>query len=126
MSIHISPDLDARRLALRMSVQALSARAGVPIATLRRLLRSKRYRSSYEDVLAVAYALGLAIRLDGPSADEFRKEQARERASAPGMPSVGRLLEGSGRELWSVQVPKAQKLRKRPISKQITARDSAT
>ena len=112
MSAYVAPELEDRRRALRMSVQALSVRSGVPIATLRRLLRGKRYRSSFEDVLAAAFALGLELRLDGGDAEAYRQaralECAREAATQPpAVEAIRRhLLAGSGRALWSTKLPR--------------------
>lgn len=98
MSAHIAPELEERRAALGMSVQALSRRSGVPIATLRRVLYSAGYRSTYDDVLAIAWALGLTIRLEGTPAGEFRQRQAEQAAGNPSRAT--RLLSQRGRSLW--------------------------
>ena len=98
MSAHIAPALEERRAALGMSVQALSRRSGVPIATLRRVLYRDGYRSTYDDVLAIAWALGLTVRLEGAPAVVFRKRQAEQ--AAGDSPRASRLLAQRGRSLW--------------------------
>src|SRR5712692_10055383 len=73
--------LDARRRALRMSLEALARRSGVSKATVRRILLGDHEAASFANVLAVANALGLDLGVRQKSnPDQFMEQQAKQKA----------------------------------------------
>ncbi len=73
--------LDARRRDVGMSIAVLAKRSGVSKPTLQRLLSGKQKSASFEHVVAISSALGMAVDLaPRRSVGEFRKENALEKA----------------------------------------------
>ena len=123
-------NLDERRRTLGMPWDALSARSGVPRATLIRLLKDRQSAAAFQTVVAVAEALGVHFTVNGDSiqsvpvaVDDFIELQAdRQARKLVGMvqgtmglesqaldePATAslvkktkrRLLAGSKRKLW--------------------------
>jgi transcriptional regulator with XRE-family HTH domain len=118
-------DLNSRRKLLRMPVDALVRRSGVPRPTVVRILRGNADAVRFGHVLKVANVLGLS--LGGPAADPeaLRLREARRKArllarltqGTMGLEAqavsaevlreleektVAKLLAGKGRKLWSV------------------------
>ena len=113
--------LDARRVALGMTIDALARRAGVSASTVERVLSGRHAAASFKAVERIAAALGAAIRIE-PVADvtamrlaqaNFKAEQAlgplsdgpgeadRLRLAAQRDRAVHQFLAGSNRKLWS-------------------------
>ncbi len=114
-----------RRESLRMSVSELADRSGVSHATVQRVLSGTETTSRFDNVAAIARALGMDLfASEKCSHHEFREQQAREKArklvgmvqatsglesQAVGQPSLQsmvqqtthELLAGSSRKLWS-------------------------
>ncbi len=112
--------LDARRVALGMTIDALARRAGVSPSTAERVLSGRYASASFKAVERIAAALGAALRVE-PMADvsamrlaqaKFKAEQElgplpesasetdRLRETAKRDKAVNRLLAGSNRKLW--------------------------
>lgn len=65
-----------------MSIASLSKRSDVSTATLQRLLSGSQKSADFEDVAAIAAALGMTLDLTSlASASEFRRAAAAEKAS---------------------------------------------
>jgi transcriptional regulator with XRE-family HTH domain len=73
-----------------MTHAQVARRSGVPEPTVKRILGGRSGHASFANVSAVAGALGVS--LDGPTipVDEFRRQQARDRAEF-----VTRLVQGT-------------------------------
>jgi hypothetical protein len=82
--------LASRRRDLRMNYPALSRRCGVSLPTLKRMFTSKLGHSSFENVAAVAHALGLSVHLSATDSQDLRRQQARRKAE-----QVARLVQGT-------------------------------
>ena len=72
--------LRTRKRELGMTFETLSARSGVSVSTLKRMLAPAAADASMADTLAVAQALGVTLSTRMPSAEEFREEQAHAKA----------------------------------------------
>jgi transcriptional regulator with XRE-family HTH domain len=81
MQTSILSSLEARRRALGMTVDALARRSKVSRATVQRILSGDNASASFQNVIAVAGALGLNANFD-PVADdrEFLEQQAQKKA----------------------------------------------
>jgi hypothetical protein len=110
-----------------MSYAALAARSGVPLSTVKRILRGGHRAVSFANVLAIAEALGAGFHFDrNAGVEEFRELEARTKAEAlvsmvqgtSGLEAQAvdpealeqmvrrtahELLAGSKRRLWSVR-----------------------
>jgi hypothetical protein len=119
----IQIDLDARRKALKMPVDVLVKRSGVPRPTVFRILRGKMDTVRFGHVQKVASVLGLAFGDSGNDPEELRRQQAKRKAAllrrltqgtmgleAQAIPeevlaelevkTATKLLAGTGRKLW--------------------------
>ncbi len=67
--------LEQRRKMLRISMQTLADRCGLSLATVQRILADNSQAASFQNVAAVATALGMRLSFE-PTLDE---EQMRER-----------------------------------------------
>ena len=113
--------LDARRVALGMTIDVLARRSGVSPSTVERILSGRYASASFKAIERIAAILGAAVRIEpladvsamrlaqarfkadqalgpqteGPSseADQLRDTAKRERA-------IHKLLAGSNRTLW--------------------------
>lgn len=117
-------DLNARRKVLKMPVEVLVKRSGVPRPTVFRILRGNLEKVRFGYVQKVAGVLGYSF--SGPAIDpeELRRQEARRKArllarltqGTMGLESqavsgevlkeieeetVAKLLAGTGRKLWS-------------------------
>jgi transcriptional regulator with XRE-family HTH domain len=103
-------DLDNRRRALGMPIEALVQRSGVSRATVRRILSGDHARASFTNVLAVAKALGIDVRLaaEVPSED-YRERQAESKARR----LVGLVQGTSGLEAQAVDPAAMERMVKR-------------
>ena len=109
-----------RRRQLGMSHAALAARSGVSEPTVKRILGGKLAEASFENVRAVAEALGVTLAVQEIDVDELRRRQARGKAErlvksgemdVAGLDAAARerlvertyhkLLAGSARKMWS-------------------------
>ena len=78
----LGSQLEFRRRKLRMSKSAVAKRARVPIATVRRILSGKERSPGISNIVAIAGALGVELRLhEIQTAQEFRKARAVEKAT---------------------------------------------
>ncbi len=110
--------LDARRVALGLTVDRLAKRSGVSASTVERVLSGRYGSSSFETVQKIAAALGTELRIETlMPASSMRFEQALLRARqllgepAPSQSEEERndkleqmvhsLLSGSNRKLWA-------------------------
>jgi transcriptional regulator with XRE-family HTH domain len=83
--------LDARRRRIGMSYAALAKKSGVSMTTVVRILSGKHPAASFENVLAIAEALGMETRfLEGAPAGEFCEHRALEKAE-----QLIRMLQGT-------------------------------
>ena len=74
-------DLDRRRRALGLSYELLSRRCGVSRPTVQRILSGRHTAASLANIVAIAEALGLALRFDSRIAPQtLRREQAQRKA----------------------------------------------
>jgi transcriptional regulator with XRE-family HTH domain len=73
-------ELDLRRRQLRMSKTALAKRAGVPPATVHRILSGKEKNAGIGNVAAIAAALGMPLFENPESASDFLHKQAAAKA----------------------------------------------
>ena len=69
-----------RRRQLGMSHAALAAQSGVSEPTVKRILGGKLAEASFENVRAVAEALGVTLAVQEIDVDELRRRQARGKA----------------------------------------------
>jgi len=69
-----------RKRELGMTFDTLSARSGVPVSTLKRMLGRAPTDASISDTIAVAEALGVTLSMHMPSVDQFREDQAHAKA----------------------------------------------
>jgi transcriptional regulator with XRE-family HTH domain len=118
-------DLNTRRKLLRMPVDALVRRSGVPRPTVFRILRGKVEAVRFGHVQKVAAVLGLSFGRPPADPEELRQREARRKArllarltqGTMGLESqavsaevlreleektIAKLLAGQGRKLWSV------------------------
>src|SRR4051794_1905655 len=73
--------LEDRRKELGMSFEALVKRSGVSRATVRRILSGDHATASFANVVAVAEALGVGVRLDPIApAEEYEEREAERKA----------------------------------------------
>jgi transcriptional regulator with XRE-family HTH domain len=73
--------LNQRRRALGLSYELLSKRSGVSRPTVQRVLSGRHAAASLANVVAIAEALGLALRFDSRiEAAKLRREQAERKA----------------------------------------------
>lgn len=72
--------LRTRKRELGMTFETLSARSGVSVSTLKRMLAPTAADASMSDTLAVAQALGVTLSPRMPSAQAFREAQAHAKA----------------------------------------------
>ena len=73
--------LDQRRRDLGLSYDLLSKRCGVSRPTVQRILSGRQAAASFSNVLAIADALGLALRFDSQVAPhKLKREQAERKA----------------------------------------------
>ena len=117
--------LDQRRRDLGLSYDLLSKRCGVSRPTVQRILSGRQTAASFSNILAIADALGLAIRFDSQIAPhKLKREQAerkakrlvalvqgtsglegqavdRETVESMVADTTRELLSGSARKLWS-------------------------
>jgi len=116
-------DLDGRRKALKMPVDVLVKRSGVPRPTVFRILRGKMDTVRFGHVQKVAGVLGLTFGGSIADPEELRRQQAKRKArllrrltqgtmglEAQAVPeevlaelevkTVAKLLAGTGRKLW--------------------------
>jgi transcriptional regulator with XRE-family HTH domain len=74
-------ELDQRRRQLGLSYAALAKRSGVSSATVVRFLSGRHSQASFQNVTAIADALGFAVAFHPTaSASEIRKAQAQKKA----------------------------------------------
>jgi transcriptional regulator with XRE-family HTH domain len=80
-SIVLLSDLDKRRRELGLSYDLLSKRCGVSRPTVQRILSGRHPTASFSNVIAIAEALGLALRFGSQVAvPKMKREQARKKA----------------------------------------------
>ena len=117
-------DLNDRRKALKMPVEALVKRSGVPRAAVVRILRGKAERIRFGQFEKVAEVLGIPFGAVALDPQELRNREARRKAKllrrltqgtmgleSQALPeevlreieerTVAKLLAGTGRKLWS-------------------------
>lgn len=74
--------MNARRRELGMSCAALAQRSGVSMPTVVRILSGNRAQARFENVLAIAEALGMTMRIEATTnVEELREAQAEEKAA---------------------------------------------
>ena len=118
-------DLNTRRKLLRMPVDALVRRSGVPRPTVFRILRGKEDSVRFGHVQKVANVLGLSFGSPAIDPEELRLKEAKRKArllarltqGTMGLEAqavsaevlneieqktIAKLLAGKGRKLWSV------------------------
>ncbi len=114
--------LDARRVALGMTIDVLARRSGVSPSTVERVLSGRHDTTSFRAIERIAAALGAAFRLEpiadlsamrwaqaqfkmeqalGPAKEDFASESERVRAAAERERLVHKFLAGSNRKLWT-------------------------
>jgi len=79
-----------RREELGMPYEALSARSGVSVPTVKRILGGRMAKASTANVLAIAEALGISIVVGDTDGGEMRRRQARTKAER-----IARLVQGT-------------------------------
>lgn len=117
-------DLNARRKQLKMPVEVLVKRSGVPRPTVFRILRGNEDSVRFGNVRKVADVLGLSFGGDPIEPEEMRRREAKRKArllsrltqGTMGLEAqavsnqllaeleeqtVAKLLAGKGRKLWS-------------------------
>jgi transcriptional regulator with XRE-family HTH domain len=73
--------LESRRRELGISVASLAKRSAVSMPTVSRVLSGRAPHASFANVLAIAKALGLEIKMEAKSpAADYREEQAKRKA----------------------------------------------
>jgi len=97
--------LARRRAELGMSYASLSARSGVSMPTVVRILSGRHAAPSFNNVAAIAEALGLTIQLSASvNSAQMRSGQAKGKAAAiVGMLQGTSGLEGQGLDSRSLQ-----------------------
>jgi transcriptional regulator with XRE-family HTH domain len=74
-------ELDKRRRDLGLSYELLAQRCGVSRPTVQRILSGRHSSASFANIVAIAEALGLAIRFDSRvDPQTLKREQARQKA----------------------------------------------
>lgn len=88
--------MNLRRKELGMSYAALADRSGVSSPTVHRILSGRHEGARYSNVLALADALGVSLRIDAETPIErFRQQNARRKAQRlVGMVQATSALEG--------------------------------
>lgn len=88
--------MNLRRMELGMSYAALANRSGVSSPTVHRILSGDHEGARYSNVLAIAGALGVRLRIDSDTSSEcFRQQNARRKAQRlVGMVQATSALEG--------------------------------
>ena len=81
--MNYTQQLEKRRQELGMTYEALSQRSGVPVSTLKSIVRKGVEHSTFANVGAIAEALGVDVEMS-PRVDsvEFRYQQAMKKAKA--------------------------------------------
>jgi transcriptional regulator with XRE-family HTH domain len=76
----LSRKLDLRRRKLGMTYEVLAKRSGVSMPTIVRTLTAKNPQVSFENFLAIAEALGTAVRMEAEDIDQLLEQQASKKA----------------------------------------------
>jgi transcriptional regulator with XRE-family HTH domain len=120
----VALDLNTRRKLLKMPVEVLVKRSGVPRPTVFRILRGKMEAVRFGYVQKVAGVLGMPLGAPSVDPEELRRKEARRKASllrrltqgTMGLEAqaltdevlheleeqtIAKLLSGTGRKLWS-------------------------
>ena len=109
----ILADLNARRKALKMPVDVLVKRSGVPRPTVFRILRGKVNSARFGYVQKVAGVLGVPIGGPPIESEELRMREARRKASL-----LRRLTQGTmGLEAQAVSVELLRELEEQTVTK---------
>jgi transcriptional regulator with XRE-family HTH domain len=82
--------LSRRRRAVGMPFSAIAHRSGVSEPTVKRILSGHGRAASFENVSAVARALGVSIESGEDDAEQMCREQARRKAE-----QIARLVQGT-------------------------------
>ncbi len=82
--------LQTRRKMLGIGFQSLASRSGVSIPTVKRIFGGQIAAASFENIAAIAEALGLSFELGESSVDALCRQQARKKAM-----QVARLVQGT-------------------------------
>lgn len=94
-----------------MTYPALADRSGVSEPTVKRVLAGRIAEASFENVSAIAEALGMPLMTDPIDIDDFRERVAREKAER-----VARLVQGtSALEAQAVDEDQYRKLVERSM-----------
>lgn len=108
---NLSDRLDQRRERLGMTFPALAERSGVSEPTVKRILSGRVGGASFENVAAVAEALGMPLTTEPIDIEAFRERAAREKAER-----VARLVQGtSALEAQGVDAGEYRKLIERSV-----------
>jgi len=108
---NLSQTLDDRRRRLRMTFPALAERSGVSEPTVKRVLAGHAAEASFQNVAAIAEALGVPLLAQPIDIEDFREQAAREKAER-----VARLVQGtSALEAQAVDQAQYRKLVERSM-----------
>jgi transcriptional regulator with XRE-family HTH domain len=103
--------LDSRRRQLRMSYSVLAKRSGVSMPTVVRILNGRNPQASFANVLAVAGALGIALKSEAVPLDEFLERQAEQMAES----LVGMVQGNSALEEQAVDVKTIERMKRKTV-----------
>ncbi|TVQ60965.1 MAG: XRE family transcriptional regulator [Phycisphaerales bacterium] len=116
MLSNLAERLTERRERLGMSYPALAERSGVSEPTVKRVLAGRIAEASFENVAAIAEALGMPLTADPIDVEDFREQAAREKAER-----VARLVQGtSALEAQAVDADQYRKLVERSMRELLT------
>ena len=116
MLSNLAERLADRRERLGMSYPSLAARSGVSEPTVKRGLAGRIAEASFENVVAIADALGMPLMSAPIDVEAFREQVARQKAER-----VARLVQGtSALEAQAVDADQYRKLVERSMRELLT------
>lgn len=116
MLSNLAERLADRRERLGMSYPSLAERSGVSEPTVKRVLAGRIAEASFENVAAIADALGMPLMADPIDVEDFREQVARQKAER-----VARLVQGtSALEAQAVDADQYRKLVERSMRELLT------
>lgn len=116
MLSNLAERLADRRERLGMTYPSLAERSGVSEPTVKRVLAGRIAEASFENVAAIADALGMPLMADPIDVEDFREQVARQKAER-----VARLVQGtSALEAQAVDADQYRKLVERSMRELLT------